>query len=166
MPTLEEQIKKDASEYQNIIDSKIKLFDEAMPQVPVTSDNGRIYMESYRKKNPGSTFVLKLDRTVIAYLYLKMYNETSGGIAGMTGDLAVGFANYDPTNLPTPADPTRSDPNWDPARANKNSIMLGFWDPNNASGRGKGILPFTATVNRGTGSVVVELYDDWSQEWP
>jgi hypothetical protein len=122
-------------------------------------------MESYRINNPGP-YVLKLSREAVAFLYLKLYNDTASGIAGMSGDLAVGFANYDPTNLPTSKEPRRSDPNWDPNRANKNTIMLGYWDQNNGTENGKGILPFKATVDRGTGPENVVLYDDWSQDWP
>lgn len=165
MIKLDEQIKKDAAKYQEIINSKADKYWESMPQVPVNSDIGENYMKSYRDNNPYP-HVLKLSREAIAFLYLKLYEETAGGIAGMSGDLAVGFANYDPQNLPTPEEPRRSDPNWDPNRANKNSIMLGYWDPNNGPSKGKGILPFSAEVFRGGRNVEVKLYDDWSQEWP
>ncbi len=166
MITIEDQIKKDADKYQDIINSKYDKYWESMYQQPVKAEIGEKYMESYRHANSIGPHVLKLSREAIAYLYVKLFNDTANQAGGMSGDLAVGFAIYDPQSLPTPDHPESSDQDWDPQRANKNSIMLGYWDPQNGTPKGKGIRPFSVTINKGGAPVVVELYDDWSQEWP
>lgn len=165
MSTIEEQIKEDAQKYQATIESKYNKFKSKLVEIPVRTDIGEAYMKAYRDIHPGP-HVIKLNREAIAYLYLQMYEAADRNGKPMNGDLAVGFANYNPEMLPTPEEPTKTDPNWKPEKVNMNTVMLGYWDQNNGPDKGNGILPFSATIAGTTGPVKVEFYDDWSQEWP
>ena len=169
MSELEDQIKKDAQAYLTLIQAKHTKFKKSrVPEIPVNTDAGNAYMRAYRKNHKEGGHVFKLNRQAIAFLYLQLFYKAQSNHTEMTGDLAVGLATYDPTELSKPENPVESDPNWDAERINRNSIMLGYWDPLNASKppQGNGVLPFTTEFFREAETVKVEFFDDWSQEWP
>ncbi len=159
MTEIEKQIRNDAKVYQALIEKKFKEFNPSKAAVPVTKDVGDAYLRGYRKYN-GAPFVIKLSREAIAYLYVQMFDNTVGQGKPMSGDLAVGFANFTPDELQTPLNPIQSDPNWNQTKAYQNTVMLGYWDKN------KGVVPFNSTIPGTGGPIIVEYYDDWNQEWP
>lgn len=166
MPSLEEQIKSDAKKYADLIQSKFDDFNkkEKAPMLPVTVDAGNAYLRAFREANPGP-HVLELTREAIAYIYKQLYDESVSNGRPMDGNLAIGFANYNPQYLSTPTDPERSDINWNEARKNKNTVMLGI-STYDSSGKLNGIKPFKGTVIRSGTTISVDFYDDWHNEDP
>jgi len=159
MATIEKQIEIDAAEYQKQIKLKYDKYASIPKIAPVKKDNGDAYMKSY-KQLTGSPYVIQLTREAIAFLYKQMFDSTAGVGKPMAGHFAVGFAKRNPDNLRTPDKPADSDPNWDPRKAYKHSVMLGYWDDVD------GIKPFEAEVSTPGGLVKVLFYDDWNQEYP
>ena len=153
-----QQIHADAIAYQEIIEKKYNDFNLGK-LVPVTKDVGEAYLRGYRKYN-GAPFVIKLTRQAIAFLYKQMYEQTVAHGYPMSGDYAVGFANFTPEELQSPTKPGDSDPNWKPEKAYQNTVLLGFWDSN------KGVVPFKAAIPGAGGITFVDYFDDWNQEWP
>lgn len=160
MDSIEKQINKDAMAFQEELNSKFQKFNEkAKDAKPITVDVAKAYMRGYRKYN-GAPFVIKISRSVIAYLYKQMYEESKAKGKPMAGDLAVAIANYTPEELKTPQKPDDSDPNWKPEKAYQNAGIIGYWDKAN------GVKPFTARIPTPGGIITVEYYDDWNDEWP
>lgn len=165
MPSLQEQLEADAKSYEELIQSKFDLLNKEEFLTPVTKDVGDVYMKAWRKKKPEGPHVLEISRKAIAYLYKTLYDEAVVRGEEVSDNLAIGFAIYDPSKLPTPSDPVRSDPNWKPERINKDSVMLGI-SSYDSNGELNGIKPFKGTVIRSGSTIAVDFYDDWHNEDP